>query len=558
MSSSPPRIQIAFQGGGAKLVAMLPVAAAFKKCHDEGVIKISAVSGASAGAICAGLIAGDADFKEVIDFLRSSGQEFVRKIVSAEAREFSDLMQQSKWDKFKYILQNGPFLYRIIIGGHPILEEGEFKKFIKEIFKSAKSKRIEKCKIKLHINASNIVAQENANIENGYIYSAVADSASIPLAFRSFRALSKSHLVDGGLCQNLPTDILVQNGPEPIFVVFPDHDDEPKEISNILQYCFSLFSASINHNVHRSRQNVSDAFSIPAACDYGTFDFDAALEKLRDEDWYINAFKGYERQIRDFSKTYGTVNSDKQYRYADVDGKDEYMSALDMMSRDYDTYIEYESGRFHVTVNCDRFYTDKEDAPDRPADNIVKTAVIKVKKEGFRYYRSFLGVDSETKKPRPTVWAARNLRTNRELDISVLALKGDASGPNAGKHCLVVFNKADEQISVGDEIEVIDSSYSRDGMIEMNRRRNDFISLHNAHGIVTKKVELVISYPRSLGIYKMLLGDSSSQINRESVQEIEFSEEEKKLRPDFINIGIETKNLEPGQKFSGIAYRNPD
>ncbi len=557
MSPHPPRIQIAFQGGGAKLITMLPVAAAFKKCHDEGAIKISAVSGASAGAICAALIASDADFKEVTNFLRMSGRESIQKIVSSEAKHFSEVMQQNKWEKFKYIIQNSAFLYNVIVGGKPILEEKEFRNFIKGIFKSSKNKKIENCKIKLFINASNIVTQENTNIDRGYIHSAVADSASIPLAFRSFSALSKSHVVDGGLCQNLPTDILVQNGSEPIFVVFPDYHDEPNEISNILQYCFSLFSASISHNVQRSRQNVSDAFSIPVTCEYGTFDFEAALSKISDEDWYNNACKTYERQIRDFAKTYGTVNSNKQYRYADVDGREEYMSALDLMSKDYDSYIDYVSGRFHVTVNCDRFFAEKEDASDRPADNIVKTAVIRVKKEGFTYYRSFLGLDSETKRPRPTVWTARNRRTDQELDISVLALNRDATGPNAGKHCLVVFNKASEQICIGDEIEIIDSSYSRDGMIEMNRKRNDFISLQNSHPITTEKVELVISYPRALGRYKMKLQEQDVQIAEGEVNEIIFTEEEKRLRPEFNSIGIWTKNLRPDCKFSGLAYRIP-
>ena len=54
----PPKLQFAFQGGGAKFISMLPVAAAIKDLAAEEKISIATLAGTSAGAICAGLVAG--------------------------------------------------------------------------------------------------------------------------------------------------------------------------------------------------------------------------------------------------------------------------------------------------------------------------------------------------------------------------------------------------------------------------------------------------------------------------------------------------------------------
>jgi predicted acylesterase/phospholipase RssA len=53
---SIPNVQLAFQGGGAKFAAMLPVADAFVTAQASGDVKIKAVAGTSAGAICAALV----------------------------------------------------------------------------------------------------------------------------------------------------------------------------------------------------------------------------------------------------------------------------------------------------------------------------------------------------------------------------------------------------------------------------------------------------------------------------------------------------------------------
>ncbi|MGO8149679.1 patatin-like phospholipase family protein [Rhizobium leguminosarum] len=553
--SKVPTVQIAFQGGGAKLIAMLPVAAAFKKCHDDGTIKISAVSGASAGSICAALIASEADFTEVVKNLRQNGAAAIARIVSEEAKRLSDMMNEGIWVKTKFVMTNFRFLLRIIFGGHPILDEKHFSNFIKSIFESSRIHKVENTKIKLFINASDIIQQENRYLSKGYIHTAVIDSASIPFAFRSFRALSRSHVVDGGLCQNLPTDILRQtNDKDPIFAVFPDFAEEKAEIGNILEYCFALFGASITHNVERSRAEISKAFSIGVPCKYSTFDFEKALQQIQDDNWFRTAVADYEAQIRDFAHNYGTLDSDRHFRVSDIDSKDEYIQVIDDLTQNYDEYFEYLSSRFHVFVNCDRYILENDFLYRRPADTVVKTAQFKIKKEGFKYYKTGLAMDAQTGVPRPAIWTARNLTTGEDLDITVLALKKRDAGGGVRHGCIVTFTDAGTKISVGDEIELVDSSYSLNGMTDMNRRRNDYISMWNPHRIPIKRAELVITYPKKIGKYRMINASRENSIDDELVRQLAFTSSELgRLPPELATIGIYTEELEPRSRFQGLA-----
>ncbi len=51
------KIQVAFQGGGAKFAALLAVVETLQELQKSGDIEVTRVSGASAGAIAAAILA---------------------------------------------------------------------------------------------------------------------------------------------------------------------------------------------------------------------------------------------------------------------------------------------------------------------------------------------------------------------------------------------------------------------------------------------------------------------------------------------------------------------
>jgi predicted acylesterase/phospholipase RssA len=70
MSSIPPTIQVAFQGGGARLALLLPVVHALRDLEEAGTLVISRVAGTSAGAMAAALVAGQANMAALLEHLR--------------------------------------------------------------------------------------------------------------------------------------------------------------------------------------------------------------------------------------------------------------------------------------------------------------------------------------------------------------------------------------------------------------------------------------------------------------------------------------------------------
>ena len=88
----PADIQIAFQGGGAKFIAMLPIAEAFQASQAAGKINIKAVSGTSAGALCAALLAADCNFKELKAYLIAAGPNHVEKLMGPDYQQLRHLV----------------------------------------------------------------------------------------------------------------------------------------------------------------------------------------------------------------------------------------------------------------------------------------------------------------------------------------------------------------------------------------------------------------------------------------------------------------------------------
>jgi predicted acylesterase/phospholipase RssA len=77
----PLRCQLAIQGGGAKVVALLAAVEAVQQLQREGTVQVTRVAGTSAGSIVAALFAAGSD-------LASVRQELVRKFGADVARLF--------------------------------------------------------------------------------------------------------------------------------------------------------------------------------------------------------------------------------------------------------------------------------------------------------------------------------------------------------------------------------------------------------------------------------------------------------------------------------------
>ena len=64
------KVNIAFQGGGARLVSLIAAAHAISELEKSKVIEVGAVSGSSAGSLAALLLASGADFDKLASVSR--------------------------------------------------------------------------------------------------------------------------------------------------------------------------------------------------------------------------------------------------------------------------------------------------------------------------------------------------------------------------------------------------------------------------------------------------------------------------------------------------------
>jgi predicted acylesterase/phospholipase RssA len=161
VSMTIPRVQLAFQGGGAKLLAMLPVAHAFSDCvHHEKIIEISAVAGTSAGSICAGLLAKNCDFNKLRGFVIEDSPQLLRDLLPAHtqsiARRIRSLSHMEGFglrsivELINLIIMIRD-LYPIYYLGHPVLNINVLDRFLEKAFSNCNntSSLIEQLPIKL-------------------------------------------------------------------------------------------------------------------------------------------------------------------------------------------------------------------------------------------------------------------------------------------------------------------------------------------------------------------------------------------------------------------------
>lgn len=573
-----PKLQFAFQGGGAKFIAMLPIAAAIRDLAESKAISLSSLAGTSAGAICCGLIAAKCDFKQLVNYLKVEGDAHIERLCkdAPNFSEYSNLLNEINQELGSlrvfnpWTWRNIPTLIkrldgirdaaaRLAIEGHPVLNEVELNKFIEKIF-SFCAVDVNKLPFnnieaysepKLFITTSDLLEGDGVTCK-GNLLRAIVDSCAVPLALRSFSYLntSSSPFVDGGLCNNLPVNYLEADKEITSFIIYPVENekiDRPR-IDSIVSYFLAMISCPINYNVKKSKSMVDEAFHIPVEVDFSTFGFKEAIEFIKAEDRYDNLYNDAKRKICDFVGTYGNIFDKSQVRITESKSINDYMDSLNRFTKDYEEYVTVKKASAHFKINS--IYTSK--TGDRAADITTIRSVFHVSRPGFRYYRGSVKRDDNGIMI-PTIWWAINITANRSkrIPIHVLALEGDRiKGGDAW--CIIEFLNPDEHFKPNDEIEITNVSYRKDAFVGMNEGKSEFCSLTNPHIGTLGEVELRCTYPALLGNYKMIFNKSKSDGSIKEIQELEIVPDGD---PNLITIGIGGCNLDSNGKIYADIVR---
>ena len=102
-----PKIQFAFQGGGAKLASLLAVAEYLQELEKRNEIVITRVAGTSAGAIVAVLLAAEVDIKKFTIFLENNIDNYLKEL---NVKSLENLKFYKKINLLFKFLMSKPFL----------------------------------------------------------------------------------------------------------------------------------------------------------------------------------------------------------------------------------------------------------------------------------------------------------------------------------------------------------------------------------------------------------------------------------------------------------------
>jgi NTE family protein len=266
------QVQVVFQGGGAKLVALMAVCEVLEE-YENSKISITRVAGSSAGAIAAAMLASNRPVRDFIDIVKAVANRHLRHL------------------DYSYL---GAF-FRVVLLGSSIFPNVILENVFEELFCSKPAKtpgggtkterqlrdfRFEVRAYHTDLYSLNAVA---ASAEAS-IPQALADSCRFPLAFSGFK--TKDIRVDGGLAVNLPVDELQMQEStmgRVIAISFEPTFGKVKQHS-LKRYVEQLFSAGIQSGVERSERILGSANVFKIATDIGTFDFAAAIDEGLDRD----------------------------------------------------------------------------------------------------------------------------------------------------------------------------------------------------------------------------------------------------------------------------------
>jgi NTE family protein len=230
---------LALSGGGARGIAHLGVLQALNEAGLKNSIKV--IAGTSAGSIVASLYAAGREPKEVLDFLIRTNYLTIFRL----ATNFKGVLNMKKTEKVfrKIFLENDTF---------------------------------ESLKIPLYVAATCLESGKTDYFSQGNLIHVVQASSCIPVIFAPILIEGK-HYVDGGLLNNMPSEIL-KDKCEYLIGVNINPPFEKKNIANAKDLIERTGYLAITPNVETSKKLCDWVIEPPALQYYSVFDVGEAEE----------------------------------------------------------------------------------------------------------------------------------------------------------------------------------------------------------------------------------------------------------------------------------------
>jgi NTE family protein len=303
------RIQLALQGGGAKLSALLAVAEAVQELQQEREIEVRRIAGTSAGAIVGAILAAGVDVKSLRRDLRDTAEG--KNLVNA----FAPLSQ----GKMMWRAYRGEKFWNTEPLRAWLTEVFQNKAKVAKLVKDPKKSivKIQDCEavpdlIIMSANLSDSIMEPLA--KDKALVAALLDSAALPFCFRTWKA-DGNLIFDGGLGENLPVHQLSSERSEfgeMVAVTFKR--TPPKAPKNLQQFAGALMSFAIDASVARACAVIDKPYLLEVPTTIETLEFakaiDVGLRREYDEirDWALGEFRKMKRVSEQTAAAKGSID----------------------------------------------------------------------------------------------------------------------------------------------------------------------------------------------------------------------------------------------------------
>ncbi len=257
----PEKFQISFQGGGARIAALLAAAEALQELEADGKIEVTNIAGTSAGAIVGACLAS----RHPIDEIRT-------QLHGDRGAGLIGAFKKPKW----FIA--GMHVYR----GVPFWTDDLLANWFHELFDRLRTEGPPRMKDvapkRLFVVASNLRTGEPKRYsDDDDLVTSLLDSSGLPFCFRPWKSGGHPVIVDGGLCDNLPIDDLVgRTSSDGRVLAFSFRRTSPGNPSSALGFAMSLVDVAINRSVQVARDRLGADSVYTLNTSLTTFDFKAA------------------------------------------------------------------------------------------------------------------------------------------------------------------------------------------------------------------------------------------------------------------------------------------
>lgn len=471
----PIPLKVAMQGGGAKLVTLVAAADVLEDLVNEGAIEIREISGTSAGAIAACMLAYNKPVAELKTRMEGAG--------NAVVEHFGELPGKVK------------SAYRIA-RGIPLLPEEQFRVFLRKIFHEYP--QFADLSIDTRLVVSDLRNREKRVFFSGdktqdKLDDVVVHSCALPLVFRTHN--NTDFLVDGGLCSNFPTEQIIDSDDDCQTLGFSFAGGEEKAPTNILSYLGALASTAIESSVEENAKRLREAGGTVCELpnDYSTLEFAKALTDLE-----VANYGRLKQRVRNQITPVIAELGEQHQRREDEFRKDKQLSAMHRSTKRLYPYQTVSSVMHIIGTSLNG---------QRRNDRVMHKVCFRAEPEqGGEIFGVRMGLIMGD--PVALFQDEEGLRVEGP-DGTNLAFKSSLVQEDGG-HYVIIFLEQPVSLAAGELLTVEMRSYQKDALAGLRESRMDWVRSMCRQRFAQVTGDIVIEVPED---YSLILEDLQPNVH---------------------------------------------